>query len=215
MKKTVLVSLIGAALMVGPVSSYAANEAVGLNGILSEGRLYAPLRATGEYFGAKINWNQKSKTASLTQDGKTFNATVGDGVLLEDGTVYVQFKALSNFFYPNDHISWNKSTMTGTSEHMTVVARPLTDQQALKITSNAISTKKEWIEYLSHKEESDYRERSYVDWKNSTTFLLIYSYYWQDGSYLVDQTINVVMTKKGNTWNLTSIKSFNEVMEPH
>ncbi|WP_201005921.1 stalk domain-containing protein [Paenibacillus glycanilyticus] len=214
MKKTVLVSLMSAALMVGPVSSYA-DKAAGLNGILSGGRLYAPLRTTGVYFGAKINWNQNTKTASLTQDGKTFNANVGDGVLLKDGTVYVQFKALSNFFYPNDHISWNKSTMTGTSEHMTVVARPLTDQQVYKITSNAISKKKEWIEYLSHKEESDYREQSSVDWVNSTTIEVVYTSDWQDGSFLKEQNINVVMTKKGDIWNLTSFKSSGEVMEPH
>lgn len=209
MKKTVLVGLMSAALMVGPLSSYAANDdvaTISLKGILSEGRLYAPLRTTGENLGAKLSWNRETKTASLTKDGKTFTATVGNGALLISGKVHVQFKALNNFFYPNDHIEWNKSTMTGTSEHIEVRAYPLTDEQAIKFATNALDEmhgdpKRQWNKFLVNLHGLIDKE---IQWNRSYTQYTA-SFYDSWGGY--KNEIITEMTKKGNEWTMTSFKS--------
>ncbi|MGC6590548.1 hypothetical protein ACPV3A_37255 [Paenibacillus sp. Dod16] len=73
----VFISLLSGALMIGPMSSYAANDDYdaygGVNGLLSEGRLYAPLRSMAtnylfrydeqldKYFDVKITWSQRQK----------------------------------------------------------------------------------------------------------------------------------------------------------
>ncbi|MBD3922709.1 copper amine oxidase N-terminal domain-containing protein [Paenibacillus sp. PR3] len=209
MKRTVLVGLISAALMVGPVSSYAANDdvaTISLKGILSEGRLYAPLRITGEKLGAVVSWNQETNTASLTKDGKTFTATVGNGALLISGKVHVQFKALSNFFYPNDYIKWNKSTMTGTSEHIEVRAYPLTDEQAIKFATKALdemhgTQKREWNKFLINLHGLMDKE---IQWNSSYTQ---YTASFYDSRGENRNEIITEMTKKGNDWIMTSFKS--------
>ncbi|GLX71287.1 copper amine oxidase N-terminal domain-containing protein [Paenibacillus glycanilyticus] len=209
MKKTVLVGLMSAALMVGPVSSYAANDDVAtlsLKGILSEGRLYAPLRVTGEKLGAKISWNQKTNTASLNKDGQTFTAIVGNGALLISGKVYVQFKALNNFFYPDDYIKWNKSTMIGSSEHIEVQAYPLTDEQAIKFATKALdgmhgTQKREWNKFLINLHGLMDKE---IEWNSSyTQYTASFEDSWGDHR----NEIITEMTKKGNEWMMTSFKS--------
>jgi len=37
------------------------------DGFILEGRVYVPLRAVGEAFGAKVGWDNKTKTATLTK----------------------------------------------------------------------------------------------------------------------------------------------------
>ncbi|MGO4106562.1 stalk domain-containing protein [Paenibacillus sp. YAF4_2] len=41
------------------------------------GRVFVPIRETGEQLGAKISWNQKTKTASIEKDGNKLVAKVG------------------------------------------------------------------------------------------------------------------------------------------
>ncbi|SFE03013.1 hypothetical protein SAMN05216378_2034 [Paenibacillus catalpae] len=227
MKKTVLVcvSVMSGALMIGPMSSYGANDDYdaygGVNGLLSEGRLYAPLRSMAtnnlfrydeqldKYLEVKINWNQKTKTASLTKGGKTFNATVGNGVLLRNGAVYVQFRALSNFFYPNDYIKWDTSTLTGNSEHITVYARPLTDNQALTLATNAMSNKKHWIQFHKNNVEIGLPESEYIQWNKSLTkFKAVFNSNGIVGDYDYSYGIGAEMTKKVNDWTITSFNYF-------
>ncbi|MCT1402850.1 copper amine oxidase N-terminal domain-containing protein [Paenibacillus sp. p3-SID867] len=217
----VFISLLSGALMIGPKSTYAAIDDYdaygGVNGLLSEGRLYAPLRSMAmnyqfrydeqldTYFDVKITWNQKTKTASLTKGGKTFNATVGNGVLLKNGSVYVQFKALSNFFYPNDYIKWDKSTLTGNSEHITVYARPLTDNQALTLATNAMSKKKYWIQFHKNNVEIGLPESEYIQWNKSLTkFKAVFHSDGIVGDYNYSYSIEAEMTKKANNWTITS-----------
>ncbi|MGN7413177.1 stalk domain-containing protein [Paenibacillus sp. SAF-068] len=229
LKKTFLwvifISLLSGALIIDPMSSYAANDDYdgndGVNGLLSEGRLYAPLRSVAtnyqfrydeqldKYFDVKVTWNQKTKTASLTKGGKTFNAHVGNGVLLQNGSVYVQFKALNNFFYPNDSLQWDKSTLTGNSEHLTVYARPLTDHQSLTFATNSMSKKKYWIQYHKNNVEIGLPESQYIQWnKNLTKYKAVFHSDGISGDYNYSYSLEAEMTKKGNDWTITSFNYF-------
>ncbi|MCM3172289.1 MULTISPECIES: stalk domain-containing protein [unclassified Paenibacillus] len=220
-------SLLSGALMFSPMSSYAADDQYdeydGVNGLLYEGRLYAPLRSIStnylfiydekldKYFDVNISWDQKTKTASLTKDGKTFNATVGNGVLLRNGSVYVQFKALSNFFYPKDTIKWDKSSLTGNSEHLKVYARPLADNQALTLATNAMAKKKYWIQFNKNNVELGLPQSEYIQWNKSLTkYKAVFHSDGIVGDYNYSYGIEAEMTKKVNGWTITSFNYFDD-----
>lgn len=50
------------------------------------GRTYVPLRATGDIFNAKIDWDSTAKKVTLTIDGKTIELWIGKNSASVDGT---------------------------------------------------------------------------------------------------------------------------------
>lgn len=61
-------------LYMGETEMYAGDKAVSLGNsvpVMNNGRVYVPLRAIAESFGAKIEYDKKTGDITLTQNGKT------------------------------------------------------------------------------------------------------------------------------------------------
>ncbi|WP_249899922.1 stalk domain-containing protein [Paenibacillus sp. PK3_47] len=53
----------------------------------------------GDLLNAQVGWNSKTRTATVTKDGKTLKAAVGKDALMFDGSVYITLRQLDDTFY--------------------------------------------------------------------------------------------------------------------
>lgn len=65
-KKAVEVELKGGSALLGKSITYVNDKRIE-DGFILEGRVYVPLRAVGEALGAKVSWNNNTKTATITK----------------------------------------------------------------------------------------------------------------------------------------------------
>lgn len=132
-----LLGLAAAALLLSPISAHA-DSYVRLKGKLVDGRTYVPLRAAGEQMKAQIGWNNKTKTATITKDGKKLTATVGIEARLFDGSVYVQFRQINDAFYASEQIIWTPYKLMANTNHVIVSTAPLSNDEAMNLLHNAV-----------------------------------------------------------------------------
>ncbi|CAM4462907.1 hypothetical protein FHS16_003100 [Paenibacillus endophyticus] len=197
MRNIIISGILATGLLLSPISAHAAITKLD-GGKLIAGRVFVPIRETGVTLGAKINWDSKTKTASLEKDEKKLIAKVGPFVKLIDGRVYVQLREVSSIFFANDPFGWDSATLTAGNSNLMSSVAPLQTSEALKITSNAISKKKEWVHLL---EKADNEELSgSLTWDGLDTFKVVYSVEWHVYEAYTTGTIEVKMKKSGSKW---------------
>lgn len=103
-----------------------------------DNRVYVPIRENGEQLGAKISWNQKTKTASIQKDGDQLVAKVGPYVKILDGRVYVQLRQVNDTFFDDDPIGWDPMNLMASNNHFYVSVAPFETSDALKMASESI-----------------------------------------------------------------------------
>ncbi|SDK44484.1 Copper amine oxidase N-terminal domain-containing protein [Paenibacillus sp. ov031] len=88
MKNRFISGIVSIALFLIPITAHANNN-VTFDGKMLDNRVYLPTRKTGEQLGAKICWNQKTKTASIQQYGDQLVDKVGPYVKILDGREFM------------------------------------------------------------------------------------------------------------------------------
>ena len=92
----------------------------------SNGTTLVPLRVVSENLGAKVDWNQQTKTVTITQDATTINLTLGSKIAkvngeektlnlapqIKNNTTMVPIRFVSENL--NCDVNWNKETQTVT-----------------------------------------------------------------------------------------------------
>ena len=90
----------------------------------SNGTTLVPLRVVSENLGAKVDWNQQTKTVTITQDATTINLTLGSKIAkvngeektlnlapqIKNNTTMVPIRFVSENL--NCDVNWNKETQT-------------------------------------------------------------------------------------------------------
>lgn len=133
--------------------------------VLQNGRVYLPIRAVAEAFGAEVQWNQVTNTVLITPaDGKNQTIRVhfidvghGDAILIDDGTYEVLIDAgttssggiVSDYIRPYIDGSIDLLIAThGHQDHIGGVPRILEDYQADRIIeSGTYVNTPEWRAY--------------------------------------------------------------------
>lgn len=141
MKSKIISGIVSTVLLLSPMVAHADNH-VTVDGKMVAGRIFVPIRETGEQLGAKISWNSKTKTASIEKDGNKLVAKVGPYVKIFDGRVYAQLREVNNTFYDNEPVGFDSKSLTAGNSHFYVSVTPLKTSVALKLASEAISKKK-------------------------------------------------------------------------
>ncbi len=62
---------------------------------LDGGTTYAPVRAISEAFGSQVEWNDETKTASVTLADRSFDFVTGEDALIYRDTLFVPVRKLS------------------------------------------------------------------------------------------------------------------------
>lgn len=197
MKNKIISGILLTGLLLSPNTAHAAIIPLD-GGKLVDGRVFVPIREAGVKLGANISWNSKTKTASLEKDGNKLIAKVGPFVKIFDGRAYVQLREVSDTFFDNDPIGWDSATLTAGNSNLITSVAPLKTSDAIKITSNAISKKKEWIKLL---EKANREELSgSLTWEGFDKFKVVYSVEWHVYEAYTTGKIEVKMKKSGSKW---------------
>lgn len=208
-----LIGLVSSALLLSPLTAHA-NNYISLNGKLVDGRIYMPLRAAGDEMKANVNWDQKTKTATLTKDGITLKAKVGPFVKLFDGRVYVQFREVSDTFYNKEQIIWDKSSLVASSNHFILNLRPLKDDEVQKIMIAAIMNNKAAKSFF---EEMPKNYNTLIVFSGLEKLTAKFSVEFTDSkgdNYLSE--IEGLIVKSGTNWKVVSLKQSKiDMLPPH
>ena len=128
-----LTSLLITSILVVPV--FASEIILNINGSAvattvapyqSNGTTLVPLRVVSENLGAKVDWNQQTKTVTITQDATTINLTLGSKIAkvngeektlnlapqIKNSTTMVPIRFVSENL--NCDVNWDKETQTVT-----------------------------------------------------------------------------------------------------
>ena len=100
------------------------------NPVIKNNTTYVPMKQTAEAFGAVVSWNEptktviarkgsniisacvNSKTLMITKNGKTQNIVMETPAYIENGTMFVPLRPLTQAFHAN--IIWDKNTNIAT-----------------------------------------------------------------------------------------------------
>ncbi|QIB68535.1 MBL fold metallo-hydrolase [Aminipila butyrica] len=139
--------------------------------VLENGRVYLPIRAVAEAFGAEVQWNQETKTVLITPvDSKHQTISIhfidvghGDAILIDDGTYEVLIDAgttssggiVSDYIRPYVDGSIDLLIAThGHQDHVGGIPRILEDYQADRIIESGSSVNTpEWKAYKAALEQ--------------------------------------------------------------
>ncbi|OAB40914.1 hypothetical protein PMSD_00785 [Paenibacillus macquariensis subsp. defensor] len=163
-----------------------------------------PLRAARDGMKANVTWDQKTKTATLTKDGITLKAKVGQFVKLFDGRVYVQFREVSDTLYNKELIIWDKSGLIASSDHFILNLRPLKDDEVQKIMTAAIMNNKAAKSFF---EEIPNNYNTHIVYSGLEKLTALFSVEYTDskGDNYRSQ-IERVMVNPGKNWKITYLK---------
>jgi hypothetical protein len=242
-RNKILVGLVSSALLIAPFTAHASLEKIQVSGKIVEGRTYIPLRLTAAQMKAQINWNSKTQTATVTKDGKKIVATVGKNARMFDGSVHVQLRQINDTFYGSEEISFDKSNMLTTTNHIVVNLAPLTDEQALDlmriavIKSNSLEGVNQKRTFLSqyftnkainkilmfggikitHPISHAAGYNSYADYTSLTSMSVVeYSEDFGEHSLYYRTELRCTIVKQGNQWLVDTIEyEHGETMYPH
>lgn len=198
MKNKLISGIISTALILSPIAAHA-NHYVTVDGKMLDNRVYVPIRETGEQLGAKISWNQKTKTAVIQKDGNQLVAKVGPYVKILDGRVYVQLREVNDTFFDHDPIGWSSSHLMASNNHFYVSVAPLETSTALKLVSASISNKKERAELVEKANGAELTGE--LTWEGFNKFKVNYSVEWKTGDYSYRTgNIEIKLKRSGEKW---------------
>lgn len=163
------------------------NDDSGFPFIDKQGRTQVPLRATMESFGATVEWNQASLTATVEKDGISVKVPIGKSIIYIDGVevandtvaqikenrTYLPIRVvLESFGYT---VSWENSNVVATIAEESVLkselAKKIIEETSNKII-NAISNKDSELisEYVHPVKGVRFTPYTYVSIENDIVF---------------------------------------------
>jgi|GEM_PF-839385 len=128
------------------------------NGKVTNGRLYAPIRAVGEKINAQVSWDGATKTATVIKDKKVIKLTLGSKVLkvnnerlqmdvsllLENGSIFLPVRYIGDALGGSTY--WDKKERLANLYSdpygvygVTVYAQPLLYKDGYKLLDEAIN----------------------------------------------------------------------------
>ncbi len=118
------------------------------NPVIKNNTTYVPMKQTAEAFGAVVSWNEptktviarkgsniisacvNSKTLMITKNGKTQNIVMETPAYIENGTMFVPLRPLTQVFHAN--IIWDKNTNIAKITNNSFIISEKTEQKTIQ-----------------------------------------------------------------------------------
>ena len=118
------------------------------NPVIKNNTTYVPMKQTAEAFGAVVSWNEptktviarkgsniisacvNSKTLMITKNGKTQNIVMETPAYIENGTMFVPLRPLTQAFHAN--IIWDKNTNIAKITNNSFIISEKTEQKTIQ-----------------------------------------------------------------------------------
>ncbi|MDN4493369.1 copper amine oxidase N-terminal domain-containing protein [Ureibacillus aquaedulcis] len=195
-------------------------------GKLLKGRTYGPIRAIGEELDAKVEWNNKTKVATIIKGDDTITMKAGSKVVtvngekiqmdasvhLEKGVTYLPMRYVGEAL--GEEIRWEKNRQRAVigsnwndetvKEQIFIYVQPIFWRDAVEIVDNKISN--------SGDRYVDMTNADYLDYSYPNQTSMIIERIMVVGDANVTQLATLI--KKNGKWSVSSIVEDSEMYRP-